>query len=60
MLFSYVYVIFLVVTCLVSLAVPIDKAMGYFITIAIVLSLLTIISLFGIAVFLLETGVYSE
>jgi len=53
-------VIFLVVTCLVSLAVPIDKAMGYFITIAIVLSLLTIISLFGIAVFLLETGIYSE
>ncbi len=48
------------VTCLVSLAVPIDKAMSYFIFIAFVLSLLTLTSLFGITVFLIETGLTDD
>jgi hypothetical protein len=42
------------------LAVPIDKAMTYFIFIATVFSILTVVSLFGIAAFLIETGLYSD
>lgn len=45
---------------MVSIAVPIDKAMTYFKIIAGILSLLTITSIFGIAVFLFETGIYSN
>lgn len=58
--FSYVYVVFLIITCLVSIAVPIDKAMTYFKIIAFILSILTITSIFGIAVFLIETGIYTD
>jgi len=55
--FTYIYIIFLVITCLVSLAVPIDKAMCYFYLIASILSCLTLFSLIGITVFLIQTGV---
>ena len=45
---------------MVSIAVPIDKAMTYFKIIAFILSILTITSIFGIAVFLFETGIYGN
>ena len=57
-LFSYGYVILLVFTCLVSLAVPIDRAVSYFRIIASIFSVLTILSLMGISIFLIEAGFY--
>ena len=57
-LFSYGYVILLVFTCLVLLAVPIDRAIDYFRVIASIFSVLTVLSLVGISVFLMEAGFY--
>ena len=57
-MFSYGYIILLTFTCLVSLAVPIDRAIDYFRVIASIFSVLTILSLVGITFFLAEAGFY--
>jgi hypothetical protein len=54
--FAYSYVTLLMGTCLVSIAVPIDKAMPYFRVISAVFSCFTLASLAGIAFFLAKTG----
>ena len=60
MLFSYFYVVLIIMSVLVSLAVPIDKAINYFRVIAGIFSVFTVASLFGIAAFLIGTGFYPE
>ena len=54
--FSFVYVSLLMFTILISIAAPIDGAIPYFRVVAGIFSVLTIISVVGIASFLTETG----
>jgi chitin synthase len=56
--FSYGYVSLLVLCILVSLAAPIDRAIEYFKVVAVIFSVFTILSIFGITVFLIGTGFY--
>lgn len=56
--FSWGYLGVLVVTVLVSLAVPIDRAMEYIRIITVLLAVLTVTSLFGIIIFLAEQGFF--
>ena len=55
-IFSYVYLSLLLIIVLISLSVPIDRAMSYFRVVAIFFSLLTIVSIIGIASFLADEG----
>jgi len=55
-LFGYSYSILLIFTGLVSIATPIDRAVSYFKIIAIIFSVLTILSIVGIVAFLIGTG----
>jgi hypothetical protein len=59
-LFTYGYASLVIFTTLISIAAPLDRAMGYFVVIASILSCFTLISIGGIAVFLAETGFYPE
>jgi hypothetical protein len=59
-LFTYAYITLLVFTILVSLAVPIDRAISYFRIIAAIFSVFTICSLVGVAAFLVGTGLWAE
>jgi len=59
-IFTYAYIALLIFTSLVSLAVPIDKAMIYFRIVALVFSLLTIVSLFGMIAFIAESGFFPK
>jgi len=58
--FSFVYIGLLIFTVTVSLGSVIDKGIFYFKIIGFIFSILTILSLFGIAVFLIDTGFYPE
>lgn len=58
--FAYSYVALLLGTVLVSIAVPIDRAMPYFRVIAAVFSCFTLASLMGITFFLAKTGFYIQ
>lgn len=59
-IFAYAYIILLILTVLVSIAAPIDRAISYFRIIAAIFSALTIISLLGISTFLFQTGLWPE
>lgn len=59
-IFAYFYVILLIITVLTSIAAPIDRAMSYFRLIAAIFSVLTMMSLIGIAVFMGHTGFFPE
>jgi hypothetical protein len=56
--FAYSYVSLLMATVLVSIAVPIDRAMPYFRVISVLFSVWTVASIAGISVFLAETGFF--
>ena len=58
--FSWGYISLLVFSVLISLAVPIDRAMSYFRLIAFVFAFLTIFSLVGISVFLAERKMVAD
>ena len=57
-LFSYGYAVLVIYALLVSIASPIEGTIQKFKVIGAILSVFTIISIFGIAVFLGETGFY--
>lgn len=57
-LFSFTYAALLMFTIFISTAAPIDRAIVYFRVIASVFSVLTILSIIGIATFLTQTGFY--
>jgi hypothetical protein len=58
--FTYAYFTMLILICLISLAMPLQRAMCYITTIAIIFSALTMISFVGMVAFLLHTGFYPE
>ena len=60
MLFTYTYMTLIIYAILISLAVPIDKAVNFFRVIAAVFAVLTTTSLIGIAIFLVEQGFYPK
>jgi len=51
-IFTYSYLVLIVYAILISLAVPIDRAMEYFRVIAVIFSALTVTSLMGITFFM--------
>jgi len=55
-IFSFAYVILVLWTIVISLATPIDRAMHYFRIITAIFSALTLLSLIGIGMTLLNTG----
>ena len=57
-LFSFGYAAMLMFTVFISIAAPIDRAIFYFRIVSSVFSVLTILSIIGIATFLTETGFY--
>ena len=56
--FSYLYIGMCCLTVLVSIAVPIDRAMCYFYVITIILSILTIAWIVGLMAYLVGAGFY--
>ena len=57
-LFSLTYAALLMFTIFISIATPIDRAIGYFRVVVTVFSVLTIASLIGIGTYLTQTGFY--
>ena len=57
-LFTYAYACLVIFSVLISIASPIDRAIEKFKIIGAVLSVFTLISIFGIAIFLAQTGFY--
>ena len=59
-IFTYAYITLLIFTCLVSLSVPINRAMIYFRIVAFTFSILTMTSLFGMIAFVISSGLFPE
>lgn len=55
-IFSWAYLGILVITVLISLGTPIDRAMEYIRIITVIFAVLTVLSLLGVIVFLSEAG----
>lgn len=59
-LFTYLYGCLIIFAVVISLAGPLDKAIGYFRVIGFIFAIITICSLYGISTFLISTGFYPE
>jgi len=57
-LFTYAYASLVIFTTLISIAAPLDRAINYLIVVGTILSVFTVLSVIGIAVFLGQTGFY--
>jgi hypothetical protein len=58
--FTYAYFIMLILTCLISLAMPLPRAMCYITFISIVFTVFTLASFTGMIVFMIHQGFFVE
>lgn len=60
LVFTYAYFIMLILTCLISLAMPLPRAMFYITLVSIVFTLFTLASFTGMIVFMIHQGFWVE
>ena len=59
-IFAYVYISLLGMCLIMSLFVPLNRAKPFFFLVTTIFSLITILSIFGMVTFLVESGLYPE